>query len=67
MTKAEALKIWADVYTNTLIVSGFAGTCINTAVEFGVMDMINQTKGMDDASAAYMIADDADWMAGKLA
>lgn len=67
MTKAEALKIWADVYTKTLTVSGFAGTCINTAVEFGVMDMINQTKGMNDASAAYMIKDDADWMMEKLA
>ena len=67
MTKVESLKFWAEVYSKTLGVSGFAGTCMNTAVEFGVMDMINQTKGMDDQSAAYMINDDANWMMEKMA
>lgn len=67
MTKAAALKKWAEVYTLSLNNKGFAGTCINTAVQFGVMDMINQTKGMTEDAAAYMINDDADWMMEKLA
>ena len=65
MTKAEALTKWAKIYKTVLIAKSFAGTCIDTAVQFGVMDMTNQTKGMSDADAAYMINDDADWMAEK--
>lgn len=66
MTKAAALKKWAEVYTLSPNTKGFAGTCINTAVQFGVMDMMNQTKCMDDESAAFMINDDADWMMEKM-
>ena len=67
MTKAQALAKWAEVYKQSLCASGFGGTCIETAVQFGVMDMINQTKNMTEQAAAFMINDDADWMAGKLA
>ena len=67
MTKAAALKKWAEIYTISLNTKGFGGTCINTAVQFGVMDMINQTKGITEDAAAYMINDDADWMMEKLA
>lgn len=67
MTKQDALKKWAEVYGKTLKTSNFAGTCINTAIAYGVSDMINQTKSMDDASAAFMINDDADWMMEKMA
>ena len=67
MTKAAALKKWAEVYTISLNNSGFGGTCINTAVQFGVMDMMNQTKRMSEADAAYMINDDAEWMMEKMA
>lgn len=66
MTKAQALTKWAEVYKKSLERTGFGGTCINSAVEFGVMDMINQTKRMDDESAAFMINDDADWMMEKM-
>ena len=67
MTKKQALSKWAEVYTMTLNSNGFAGTCINTAVQFGVMDMVNQTKGMTEDAAAFMISDDADWMMEKMA
>ena len=67
MTKAQALTKLAEVYKKSLDLTGFGGTCINSAVEFGVMDMINQTKGIGDADAAFMINDDADWMMEKMA
>lgn len=67
MTKAQALTKWAEAYTKSLNRSGFAGTCINTAVQFGVMDMMNQTKGMSESDASFMINDDADWMLEKMA
>lgn len=66
MTKAQAIAKWAEVYGKTLKASNFAGTCINTAISYGVSDMINQTKSMDDASAAFMINDDAEWMMEKM-
>ena len=66
MSKAQALTKWAEVYKKSLKLTGFAGTCINTAVEFGIMDMMNQTKCMDEDSAAFMINDDADWMMEKM-
>lgn len=67
MTKQDALKKWAEVYGKILNASNFAGTCIKTAVQFGVMDMINQTKSMSEADAAFMINDDSDWMMEKMA
>lgn len=67
MTKQDALKKWAEVYGKTLMASSFAGTCINTAIAYGVSDMMNQTKNMTDADAAFMINDDADWMLEKMA
>lgn len=66
MTKAEALTKWAEVYAKSMA-GRFAGTCDKAAVEFGVMDMINQTKHMTDADAAFMINDDAEWMMEKMA
>lgn len=67
MTKAQALAKWAEVYGKTLKASNFAGTCINTAIAYGVSDMVNQTKNMADADAAFLINDDADWMLEKMA
>ena len=67
MTKQQALAKWAEVYGKSLTLNGFAGTCINTAIAYGVSDMVNQTKNMDDNSAAFMINDDADWMLEKMA
>ena len=67
MTKQDALKKWAEVYGKALNASNFAGTCINTAIAYGVSDMVNQTKGMTEDAAAFMISDDADWMMEKMA
>lgn len=67
MTKQDALKKWAEVYSKTLKASNFAGTCINTAIAYGVSDMVSQTKNMKDEDAAFMISDDADWMMEKMA
>jgi len=67
MTKTQALKVWAEVYTKVQMASSVKPYCLKTAVEYGVMDMVNQTKGMDDAAAAFMINDDAEWMMEKLA
>ena len=67
MTKQDALKKWAEVYGKSLEKNGFGGTCINTAIAYGVSDMMNQTKRMSDEDAAFMINDDADWMLEKMA
>lgn len=40
MTKQDALKKWAEVYGKTMKASNFAGTCINTAIAYGVSDMM---------------------------
>ena len=66
MTKAQALAKWAEVYRKVLNVSGCAVLSLENAVAFGVEDMKNQTKGMSDEDAAFMILDDADWMRGKI-
>lgn len=67
MTKSAALKKWAEVYTRVQMEGSVKPYCLKTAVEYGVLDMINQTKGMAEADAAFMINDDADWMLEKLA
>lgn len=67
MTKQDALKKWAEVYGKSLKKNGFGGACINTAIAYGVSDMMNQTKRMSDEDAAFMINDDADWMLEKMA
>lgn len=67
MTKADALKKWAEVYTRVQTEGTVRPYCLKTAVEYGIMDMMNQTKGMSDDAAAFMINDDADWMLEKLA
>lgn len=67
MTKAQALSKWAEVYRKVLNISGCAVLNLENAVFFGVEDMKNQTKGMTEESACWLILDDADWMQEKMA
>lgn len=66
MTKAQALTKFATVYSaylNTITVGGSR----EVALAYAVQDMANQAKGMNEAAAAYMINDEAEYLQEKMA
>jgi hypothetical protein len=67
MTRAEALTKWSNVYRAVLTTRTVKPYNLEVAIQYGAMDMLNSTKGMSDEAAAFLINDDADYMAEKLA
>lgn len=66
MTKAQAIAKFATVYgayLNTITVGGNK----DVALAYAVQDMVNQTKGMTDEAAAFLINDEADYLQEKAA
>jgi hypothetical protein len=67
MTLAAALANWSSVYRTVLSTREVKPYNLEVAVQYGAMDMLNQTKGMTEAAAAYLINDDAAYMTEKMA
>ena len=67
MTLAAALANWSNVYRTVLVRRGAAILNLEAAVQYGVADMLNMTKGMSEDAAAYLINDDAAYMTEKMA
>lgn len=67
MTLAAALANWSNVYRTVLMTREVKPYNLEVAVQYGVMDMINQTKGMTEAAAVYLINDDAAYMTENMA
>ena len=66
MTKTQATAKFATVYIaylNTITVGGSK----EVALAYAVQDILNQTKGMSDAAAAFQINDEADYLTEKMA
>lgn len=66
MTKTQAIAKYAATYSAFLNTIS-AGGSKEVALAYAVQDMVNQTKGMTDASAAYLINDEADYLSEKMA
>lgn len=66
MTRAEALTKWTAIYREVLLRKTKPYN-LEVAIQYGAMDMLNATKGMTEEAAAFMINDDADYMAEKMA
>lgn len=67
MTLAAALANWSNVYRTVLTTREVKPYNLEVAIQYGVMDMMNQTKGMPEDAAVYLINDDAAWMNEKMA
>lgn len=67
MTLAAALANWSNVYRTVLTTREVKPYNLEVAVQYGTMDMLNITKGMTEAAAAYLINDDAAYMTEKMA
>ena len=67
MTIAAALANWSNVYRTVLSTREVKPYNLEVAVQYGMMDMMNQTKGMKEDAAAYLINDDAAYMTEKMA
>lgn len=65
MTKTAALAKFATVYSAYLDTITIGGTK-EVALAYAVQDMVNQTKGMTEANAAFLINDEADYLAEKM-
>lgn len=66
MTKTAAIAKFAATYSaylNTITVGGSK----EVALAYAVQDMVNQTKSMSEADAAFLINDEADYLAEKMA
>ena len=66
MTRIEALANWSNVYRTMLCSREVKPYNLEIAIQYGVMDMLNMTKGMTEEAAAYMINDDAAYMTEKM-
>lgn len=66
MTKAQAIARFATVYSNYLNTITIGGSK-DVALAYAVQDMVNQTKGMSDENAAFLINDEADYLQEKAA
>lgn len=66
MTKTQAIAKFAATYSNYLDTITVGGSK-EVALAYAVQDMLNQTKGMTDSAAAFLIADEADYLQEKMA
>lgn len=66
MTKAQALKNYAEVYAK-YVAPKTACLDKNVAIAYAVQDMINQVKGQSEENQIALILDEAAWIEEKAA